>query len=61
MARFMDFPEDLNLPAQAREIVMSRIPRIRRWPGVPTGLAGSLLTSGAAAPTALANRVAGPA
>ena len=61
MARFIDFPEDLNLPAQAQEIVMSRIPRIRRRPGVLEGQAGSPLGPDTAAAAALANRVAGPA
>jgi hypothetical protein len=52
----MNFPEELNLPAQAQEIVLSRIPRIRRRPEVLERLAGSLL-----APTELANRVVGAA
>jgi hypothetical protein len=34
----MNFRRDLKLPAQAYELVMSRIPRIRRWPGDLTGL-----------------------
>ena len=60
MARFMDFPEDLNLPAQAQEIVINCIPPNRRRPGVLEGLAGSLLAPDAA-PAARANRAVGPA
>ena len=33
MASLMNFRKDMNLPAQAHELVMSRIPRIRRRPG----------------------------
>ena len=48
MARFTDFHEDL--PAEVPEIVMNRIPRIRRWCGMPAGLAGVPPTAVAAAP-----------
>jgi hypothetical protein len=58
MAQFVDFPEDLNLPAQAPQIVMSRIARIRRWPGVPAELACVPPAASTAAP---ANRAAWPA
>ncbi len=58
MARSMNFRKDLKLPAQACELVMSRIPRIRRWPGDLAGLADVLPAAGAAA---LAHRAAGPA
>ena len=54
----MNFRSDLKLPAEACELVMSRIPRIRRWPGDLAGLAGVLPAAGAAA---LAHRAAGPA
>lgn len=57
----MNFRKDLNLPAQAYELVMSRIPRIRRWPGDLPGLIGVVPAAGAAAPAALAHRAAGPA
>lgn len=57
----MNFRKDLNLPAQAYELVMSRIPRIRRWPGDLAGLIGVVPAVGAAAPAALAFRAAGPA
>jgi hypothetical protein len=60
MARSMNFGKDLKLPAQAYELVMSRIPRIRRWPGDLAGLVGAVSAAGAAAPAALA-RAAGPA
>jgi len=50
MARFTDFHEDLNLPAEVPEIVMNRIPRIRRWRGMPARLAGVPPTAAAAAP-----------
>ena len=60
MARFMTFPEDLNLPAQAQEIVSSCIPPHRHRPGVLEGLAGPLLAPGAA-PAARANRAVEPA
>ncbi len=50
MSRFTDFHEDLNLPAEVPEIVMDRIPRIRRWRGMPAGLAGMPPTAVAAAP-----------
>jgi hypothetical protein len=57
----MNFRKDLNLPAQAYELVMSRIPRIRRWPGGLAGLIGVVPPAGAAAPAASAHRAAGPA
>ena len=57
----MNFRKDLKLPAQACELVMSRIPRIRRWPGDLAALAGVVLAAGAAAPAALAHRAVGPA
>jgi hypothetical protein len=60
MARFMNFPEDLNLPAQAQEIVSSSIPPNRHRPGVLEGLAGPPLAPDAA-PAARANRAVGPA
>ena len=53
----MNFRKDMNLPAQAHELVMSRIPRIRRRPGDLAALAGVLPAAGAAA---LAHRAAGP-
>ena len=53
MARFTDFHEDLNLPAEVPEIVMNRIPRIRRRRGMPAGLAGVPPTAVAAAPANL--------
>jgi len=56
----MNFPEDLNLPAQAQEIVSSSIPPNRHRPGVLEGLAGPLLAPDAA-PAARANRAVGPA
>ena len=48
MARFTAFHEDLNLPAEVPEIVMNRIPRIRRRRGMPAGLAGVPPTAAAA-------------
>jgi hypothetical protein len=51
----------MNLPAQAHEFVMSRIPRIRRRTGDLAAPAGVVLAPGAAAPAALAHRAVGPA
>jgi hypothetical protein len=58
MASLMDFGKDMNLAAQAHELVMSRIPRIRRRPGDLAGLAGVMPAAGAAA---LAHWAVGPA
>lgn len=57
----MNFRNDLKLPAQAYELVMSRIPRIRRWPGDRTGLVGVASAAGAAVPSVLAHQATGPA
>jgi hypothetical protein len=54
----MNFRKDLKLPAQAYELVICRVPRIRRWRGDLAGLAGAAPAPGAAA---LAHRAAGPA
>ena len=61
MASLMNFRTDMNLPAQAHELVMSRIPRIRRPPGNLAALASVLLAAGAAAPAAPAHRAVSPA
>jgi hypothetical protein len=61
MASLMNFRKDMNLPAQAHEFVMSRIPRIRRRTGDLAAPAGVVLAPGAAAPAALAHRAVGPA
>ena len=57
MASLMNFRKDMNLPAQAHELVMSRIPRIRRRRGDLAALADVLPAADAAA---LAHRAAGP-
>ncbi len=57
----MNFRKDLKLPTQACELVMSRIPRIRRWPWDLAGLVGVVPAASAAAPAALAHLAAGPA
>jgi hypothetical protein len=49
------------LPAQAHELVMSRIPRIRRRPGDLAAPAGVVRAAGVAAPAALAHRAVGSA
>jgi hypothetical protein len=59
MARSMNVRKDQNLPAQAHELVRSRIARIRRWPGDLAGPADVVLAADAAA--ALAHRAVGPA
>jgi hypothetical protein len=70
MARFGSIAAVVKLPhrnnlnrslPEATEIVMSRIPRIRRCARRLAGLAGALLAAGAAAPAALAIRAVGPA
>jgi hypothetical protein len=61
MASFMNFRKDQNLPAQAHELVMSRIARIRHRPGDLAALADVVLAAGAVAPAALAHRAVGPA
>jgi hypothetical protein len=67
MARFGSIAAVVKLPdrnslnrflPEAKEIVMSRILRIRRS---ARRLAGALRTAGEAAPAALANRAVGPA
>jgi hypothetical protein len=69
MARFGSIAAVVRLPdrnnlnrslTEATEIVMSRIPRIRRWARRLAGLAG-VLRAGEAASAALANRAVGPA
>ena len=61
MASSMNFRTDVSLPAQAHELVMSRIPRIRRPPGNLAALASVVLAAGAAAPAAPAHRAVSPA
>jgi hypothetical protein len=55
----MNVREGQNLSAQAHELVISRIARIRRRPGDLVGPAGVVLAAGAAATAALAHWEAG--
>jgi hypothetical protein len=50
MTRYRDFPEDLNLPARAPQILTSRDPGIGRWPAGLAGMAGVPLPASTAAP-----------
>jgi hypothetical protein len=60
LASLINFRTDMNLSAQAYELVKSSIPRIRCRPG-DLAAPGVVLAAGAAAPAAPARRAVGPA